>query len=85
MVFPKSTETTIITATETTSTTTASNHVAINEQKRLRVQRYNIKDMCKCNARVTKPLALEDVEESDWNTTNEDTYWGDKLDLEVRC
>lgn len=34
--------------------------------------------------RVPKPLALEDVEEADWNTTGQNNYWCDKLYLEVR-
>lgn len=34
--------------------------------------------------RVPIPLALEDVEEADWNSTNQDEYWCDKLYLEVR-
>lgn len=33
---------------------------------------------------MPKPLALEDVEEADWNTTDQDTYYCDKLYLEVR-
>ncbi|CAN0389307.1 unnamed protein product [Pylaiella littoralis] len=34
------------------------------------------------SARVPKPFALEDVEEADWNTTDQDTYYCDKLYLE---
>lgn len=34
--------------------------------------------------RIPKPLALEDVEEADWNSTNQHEYWCDKLYLEVR-
>lgn len=29
-------------------------------------------------------MALEDVEEAEWNSTNQDDYWCDKLYLEVR-
>ena len=34
--------------------------------------------------RVPKPLALEDVEEGDWNSTDQDEYYCDKLYLEVK-
>ncbi|CAM9377138.1 unnamed protein product [Ectocarpus sp. 12 AP-2014] len=34
------------------------------------------------STRVPKPLALEDVEEAEWNHTNQDTYYCDKLYLQ---